>query len=124
MWGFIFEERGRVGGVGGGHYTRDNNKINTFNLAISTFFSCNAKLLQVTIAAQQLMTLHAQSNGQICRFHHCNVFWKKQKDMLTQQSRFGDASETIEHILNGLSKVVAPAPKKKKKKICFQLRLK
>ena len=36
-------------------------------------FSCNAKLLQIIITAQQLIVSADQSKGQICRFHRFHV---------------------------------------------------
>ena len=40
-------------------YTRGNSKISSFN------FSCNVKLLQIIITAQQLIVSPDQSKGQI-----------------------------------------------------------
>ena len=65
------------------------------------------KLNQIVIPAQQLMVSPDQSKGQIRRFHRVEVA--------------GDANETTEHIPHRLSKVAAPALKKKS---CVQLRLK
>ena len=45
-----------------GTYTR-GNKTSSFN------FSCNVKVLQIVITAQQLMVSPNQSKGQILRFH-------------------------------------------------------
>ena len=46
-----------------GAYTRGKNEISNFN------FSCNLKLLQIIITAQQLMVSPNQSKGQIRSFH-------------------------------------------------------
>ena len=58
-----------VGAYIRGAYSRGNNKISNLNLAIS----CNVKLLQIIITAQQLMVSPDQSKSQIRRFHRFHL---------------------------------------------------